>query len=140
MDQGKEKPKKAIEGLKDPERPEKCIHYDWDYDICKENPGVSAYALRKYCTECDDFEHFEDHKHPEIMIELDQDKKLQIDIISKSFKMTPQGFIDFVLTKAINYTKYLLTNFTNPKAELEGYYEFEINIEELKKPILVEAI
>ena len=71
--------------------------------------------------------------------ELDQDKKIQIDIISKAFNMTPQEFIDFVLLKEINYIKFLLTDFSNPKAELEDYFEFEINIDELKKLILVEA-
>lgn len=135
LDQGKEKLKKAIEGPKGPERPEKCIHYDWEYDICKENPGASA----KYCAKCDDFEHFEDHKRPEITIELGLDKKLQIDIISKAFNMAPKEFIDFVLIKEINYVKFLL-EMSNPKAELESYYEFEINIDELKKLILIEEV
>ncbi len=72
-------------------------------------------------------------------IELDQDKKLQIDIVSKAFNMTPKEFIDFVLIKEIDYIKFLL-EFSNPKTELEGYFGFEINIDELKKLILVEAI
>lgn len=73
-------------------------------------------------------------------ITLDLNKKIQIDIISKAFNMTPQAFIDYVLTKEINYAKYLLTDFSNPKAELEIYYEFEIDVDELKKLILIEAI
>lgn len=79
-------------------------------------------------------------KQPKFEITLDQDKKLQIDIISKAFNMTPQAFIDFVLTKKINYIKYLLTDFSNPKGELEEYFELEIDIDELKKLILIEEV
>ena len=79
-------------------------------------------------------------KQPKFEIKLDLDKKIQIDIISKSFNMKPQAFIDFVLTKEINYTKYLLTDFTNPKGELEDYFELEIDIDELKKLILIEEV
>lgn len=75
-----------------------------------------------------------------VELELNQDKKIQIDIISKAFDMTPQEFIDYVLLKEINYIKFLLTDFSHPEAELESYYEFEINCEELRKLILVEAI
>jgi len=57
-------------------------------------------------------------KKVKIEIELDQDKKIQIDIISKAFNMTPGVFLDYVITKEINYAKFLLTDFSNPKAEL----------------------
>lgn len=78
-------------------------------------------------------------KQPKFEITLDLDKKLQIEIISKSFKMTLGDFLNYVLIKEIEYVKFLL-EMSNPKAELESYYEFEINIDELKKLILVEAI
>jgi len=72
-------------------------------------------------------------------IELDLDKKLEIDIISKAFNMTPKGFIDFVLNKELDYIKYLF-ELMHPKEELEEYYEREINIDELKKLILTEEV
>ena len=72
-------------------------------------------------------------------IELDQDRKIEIDIISKAFNMTPKGFIDFVLNKELDYIKYLF-ELKHPKEELEEYYEREVNIDELKKLILVEEV
>ncbi|MHA1291370.1 MAG: hypothetical protein ACTSQJ_01730 [Promethearchaeota archaeon] len=74
-----------------------------------------------------------------IEIELDLDKKIQIDIISKAFNMAPKEFIDNVITKELDYIKYLL-EFSNSKEELESYYKFEINIDDLKKLILMEEV
>lgn len=74
-----------------------------------------------------------------IEIELDQDKKLELDIISKAFGISPGEFIDFVLKKELDYVKYLF-ELTHPKEELEDYYERKINLDELKKLILVEEV
>ena len=74
-------------------------------------------------------------------IELDQDKKLELDIISKAFGMDPEAFIKYVLIKEIDYIQYLLDS-KYPKEELEEYYGSDIPIEmidmhELRKLILV---
>ena len=74
-----------------------------------------------------------------IEIELDQDKKLEIDIISKAFNMDRETFLKLIVEKEIDYIKCLL-EFSNSKEELESYYKFEINMDELGKLILVEDI
>ena len=78
-------------------------------------------------------------KTVKIEVELDPDKKLKLDIISNAFNTAPQSFISSVLLKEMDYIEVLLS-FTNPKGELEDYYEQEINIDELKKLFLVEEI
>ena len=80
-----------------------------------------------------------DEEVDKITLQLEYDKKLALDISSKAFNMTPKDFIDFVLVKEMNYIENLLT-FTHPKEELEDYYEREINIDELKKLILIEEV
>lgn len=78
-------------------------------------------------------------KKVEIKIELDQEKKLAINIISKAFNLGLEEFINLVLKKEIHFINCLLGR-SYPKENLEDYYKFEIDIDELKKLILVEEI
>lgn len=72
-------------------------------------------------------------------IELDLDKKLQIDIISKAFSVTPGDFIKLAIENEIGFIKSTF-ECNNAKNDLETYYGFEIDVNKLKKLILVEAI
>ena len=64
---------------------------------------------------------------------------MQIDIISKAFNMTSEEFIENTIKNEINFVKTYLS-LSKPKLNLEDYYKFEININELRKLILLEAI
>ena len=99
------------------------LKLDWD------DPGI----------EFDEIDNETDKLSKKYEIELDQDKKLKLDIISNAFNTAPQSFISSVLLKEMDYIEVLLS-FTNPKGELEDYYEQAINIDELKKLVLVEEI
>lgn len=59
-----------------------------------------------------------------IEIELDLEKKLEIDLISKAFGMDQETFVKIAIEHEIGFIKST----------------FEINMDELKKLILVEAI
>lgn len=78
----------------------------------------------------------EKHK---IEIELKKAHKLKIDIISKAFNMNPKEFINFVLKEELRFIKNSF-NFSYPKENLEDYYKFNINIDELRKLNLVGEI
>ena len=78
-------------------------------------------------------------KTTKIEIELDQDKKVEFDIVSKAFNMTPKDFIALVLNNEIDQIKGLLESI-HPKEELEDYYKHKININELKKLVLAEEV
>ena len=78
----------------------------------------------------------EKHKNE---IELDQDKKLEIDIISKAFNMKPEEFINLVIKEELRLIKNYLS-WSYPKENLEDYYKFNINIDELRKLNLVEVV
>ncbi len=99
------------------------LKLDWD------DPGI----------EFDEIDNETDKLSKKYEIELDQDKKLKLDIISNAFNTAPQSFISSVLLKEMDYIEVLLS-FTNPKGELEDYYEQAINIDELKKLVLVEEV
>jgi len=71
-----------------------------------------------------------------IHIELDLDKKAKIEIIAKAFNMTPGDFIKDAIKKEMGFIKSTLKR-DNAKNDLESYYKFEINIDELKKLILM---
>ncbi|MFW9878790.1 MAG: hypothetical protein ACFFG0_37400 [Candidatus Thorarchaeota archaeon] len=66
-------------------------------------------------------------------------KKIAIDIIAKAFNMTPKVFIGFVLNNELNQIRSILKSI-HPKEELEDFYKREINIDELKKLILIEEV
>lgn len=74
-----------------------------------------------------------------IELELDQDKRIQIDIISKAFSVTPGDFIKLAIENEIGFIKSTFER-NNVKNDLETYYGFEIDVNELKKLILVEVI
>ena len=74
-----------------------------------------------------------------IELELDQDKRIQIDIISKAFSVTPGDFIKLAIENEIGFIKSTFEH-NNVKNDLETYYGFEIDVNELKKLILVEVI
>lgn len=75
----------------------------------------------------------------EIEIEMDQQKKLEFDIISKAFDMELKDFINIAITHEIHYIKSTFS-FKRSKEQLEFYYKRNINMNELKKLILVEEI
>ena len=70
---------------------------------------------------------------------MDQNKKTQIDIISKAFNMDQEAFVKLAIEHETEFIKDTFGH-NNVKNDLESYYNFEINIDELKKLILVEAI
>lgn len=74
-----------------------------------------------------------------IEIELDLDKKLEIDLISKAFGMARETFVKIAIEHEIGFVKSTF-ELNNVKNDLESYYNFEINMDKLKKLILVEAI
>jgi len=78
-------------------------------------------------------------KKVKIEIELDLEKKIQIDIISKAFNMSPEDFIKGAINNEIGFVKSTL-ELNNAKNDLEGYYKFEINMDTLIKLMLVGAI
>lgn len=78
-------------------------------------------------------------KKVKIEIELDQDKKLEIDLISKAFGMDQEAFAKLAIEHEIGFIKDIF-GFNNVKDDLETYYHFEINIDELRKLNLLEAI
>ncbi len=96
------------------------LKLDWD------DPGI----------EFDEIDNETDKLSKKYEIELDQEFKTQIDIISKALGMDPEDFIKFVLKNEIQCIKSYL-NMSYPKENLEDYYKFEINIDELKKLNLV---
>lgn len=67
-----------------------------------------------------------------IELELDQEIKQKIEIISKAFGMDPEEFIKIALLHEIHYISDCIT-FEHAKEELEFYYKREINMEEIKK-------
>ncbi|KKN63006.1 hypothetical protein LCGC14_0506460 [marine sediment metagenome] len=80
-------------------------------------------------------------ENQKIELKLSQDKKKEIVIISKAFRMTPNKFIEIVLIKEIDYIKSQLDS-AFPKEELEDYNNSEvpiIDVKELKKLILLEG-
>jgi len=74
-----------------------------------------------------------------IEIELNQDKKLEIDFISKAFGMDQETFVKIAIEHEIGFIKSTF-ELNNVKNDLETYYGFEIDVNKLKKLILVEAI
>ena len=70
---------------------------------------------------------------------MDQDKKTQIDIISKAFNIDQEAFVKLAIEHEIGFIKTTL-GYNNVKNDLESYYKFEINVDKLKKLNLVEAI
>lgn len=74
-----------------------------------------------------------------ITLQLDQDKKVEIYIISKAFSISPGEFIKLALKNELHYIKGVLEA-PYPKENLEDYYKFEININSLRKLILVEEV
>ncbi|KKN61155.1 hypothetical protein LCGC14_0524500 [marine sediment metagenome] len=73
-----------------------------------------------------------DKRSKKYEIELDQDKKIAINIISKAFNLSPGEFINLVLKNEIHFIRGCVgTN--DSKENLEDYYQFEINIDELER-------
>ena len=64
-------------------------------------------------------------------IELDQDKKLEIDIISKAFGWTPERFIQYVIKNDIKYIKDNLER--GSIIDLQENYNTGVDLGELKK-------
>ena len=102
-------------------------------ELCTENPEEN-----RFCLDCE--------YHPSNIIKrinllLSNDSKTveEIAIISKAFNLTTKNFLKFIIKKEIDYVKFLF-GLSNPKSELESYYEFEINIDELKRLILIEEV
>lgn len=75
-----------------------------------------------------------------IEIELDQDQKIAVDIISKAFGINPQNFILHIIKNELSYIKSMI-NSNYAKENLEDYYSgFKINIKELESLNLLEGI
>lgn len=70
---------------------------------------------------------------------MDLEKELEIDLISKAFGMDQASFVKIAIENEIRFVKSTL-ELNNVKNDLESYYNFEINIDELKKLNLVGAI
>jgi len=102
-------------------------------ELCTENPEEN-----RFCPDC---EYYPSNIIKRIHFLLGNDSKTveEIAIISKAFNLTSRDFLKYIIDKEIDYIKFLL-ELDNPKAELKEYYKFEINIDALKKLILVEAI
>lgn len=111
-------------------------YYEEKEDICKLCHWSKGMTL--ICLDCES--HLSNIiKRIHFLLGNDSKTAEEITIISKAFNMTPGAFLKYVVDKEIDYAKHLL-EMSNPKAELESYYEFEINFDELKKLILIEEV
>ncbi len=76
-----------------------------------------------------------------IVIELDLDKKLELDIFSKAYRMDPKDFIKMAIKNEIDFIKIFLA-FSNPSEKLTEVYKFkfDINLVGLRRLMLKERL
>lgn len=74
-----------------------------------------------------------------IEIELDQELYMNLHIIAKGLNMDLNQCLLFILRKEVKFLKDNVLQ-DNAKNDLETYYNFEINLDDLKKLILIEEV
>ncbi|KKL89286.1 hypothetical protein LCGC14_1916170, partial [marine sediment metagenome] len=79
------------------------------------------------------------NERQKIEIELDPDKKLELDIFSKAFNITPGEFVKMAIKNEIAFIKAFL-EISYPREKLMDYYhfKFDINLYGLRKITLRE--